>query len=349
MLFDMKIVIIGPDPRGIGGAESFSREFVKFFPHVYFIAPYKSLELHKVNNVYSVFRRNFLFRTLNKITNRVLLNILIAFKLWLLKPDIVILNSPIFLPALKFIKLNRLILRQHTTLYKMIDLSDQFSSNINLINSAVSTCEFVALSPTEKDAFLSTKYFKRASIHSIRNHSNISISPYVKENTKTLLMLGRLNNNIKRYDLIINSMNHIPDHKLIICGDGPDKELLINLSINNNQVCILNALSDVYEIFKISSIYVVASEFEGYPISAIEAQTMGLPLIVRDTFLSSFDLVGSPSAGEIIESDFCAASFAKAVNLISNNYLEYSKLAFKNSERFNRESIFNEWAKYLAP
>jgi len=102
---------------------------------------------------------------------------------------------------------------------------------------------------------------------------------------KTILSVGRLDP-IKRFDLLINSFNEIKDEikgwNLEIAGDGPEKNKLIHLIDKfelHNRVKLLGEISNVNEIYQRSSIFSLASVFEGMPMVILEAFEHGLPVI----------------------------------------------------------------------
>lgn len=104
-----------------------------------------------------------------------------------------------------------------------------------------------------------------------------------------LLSVGELNEN-KNHRLVIDaiynsSLKNDIRIKYIICGKGPLKEELENL-INrfdlSSRIKLLGYREDIYEIMKISDIFVFPSKREGLPVSVIEAMAAGLPIIASD-------------------------------------------------------------------
>lgn len=106
-----------------------------------------------------------------------------------------------------------------------------------------------------------------------------------------LIYYGRLIKH-KNVDKIIRALDSLrpahPGIKLIVIGNGPDKESLIrqteNLKLGNN-VSFYDFVDDYNELLcriKEAKILVAPSEREGFGISIIEANACGLPAIVMD-------------------------------------------------------------------
>ena len=96
----------------------------------------------------------------------------------------------------------------------------------------------------------------------------------------------------KRIDVVLNAFAQVskefPEIHLEIVGDGPDRERLLNQARNLN---IADKITwhgwieshlDVISIIANGTIYLTASEVEGFGISTIEAAALGLPFVASD-------------------------------------------------------------------
>lgn len=109
----------------------------------------------------------------------------------------------------------------------------------------------------------------------------------IKKGTPTVLYVGRLDPE-KRVDLVIRAfkgaLSKVPKAELIITGDGVDKARLIKLAGELELAKSVHFLGrvtppDLYEIYKLGSVFATASEIETQGIVLIEAAATGLPLI----------------------------------------------------------------------
>lgn len=107
-----------------------------------------------------------------------------------------------------------------------------------------------------------------------------------------VLFVGRLLKN-KNVDILIHSIkilkNNYPDIKLIIIGEGPEKNKLeklsndIGLEDNIKFINFLDNHDDVYSIMKSSKVFALPSSREGFGIVVVESNACGLPVVTVDS------------------------------------------------------------------
>ena len=92
-----------------------------------------------------------------------------------------------------------------------------------------------------------------------------------KQKNKKLIMIGRIDNNSKRFDLAIKAMKKLPEYTLDIYGDiyidrKRDYEVLKELikKENINNVTFKGATNKVQEVLDESGIYIMTSDYEAY-------------------------------------------------------------------------------------
>ena len=111
----------------------------------------------------------------------------------------------------------------------------------------------------------------------------------ISDNTKLIVSVSRLSKekNIREliafFPLLLKKM---PDVKLLIVGDGPDRSHLERqaekLNITDNIIFAGRVpASDVWRYYNIADIFVSASTFEVHSMSYLEALAQGLPLLCR--------------------------------------------------------------------
>jgi glycosyltransferase involved in cell wall biosynthesis len=156
-------------------------------------------------------------------------------------------------------------------------------------------------------------------IHPINNRR------YLKNQDKTIkiLTIARLEPP-KRVDLLIKASKDLNDVELHIVGDGSQKKYLE--SIKHKNVVFYGEI-DAFTNFNQFDIFSLISDSEGLPLSALEAMSSGMPIILSDVG-GCFELIDGN--GVLVENDIDKIS--KAIKVCILNQKEFSE---KSSEIFN--------------
>ncbi len=343
----MKILFLaeGCHPSTQGGIQTFGRTLKKMFEEeLIFLSYYtRNEKLFKVNDVKEILSSNIIFRIIDKLLFRFPKNYI--HKKWIKKinPDICILRSPQNLKVLKNIDCKK-ILVQHTSL----DMYFQnfYKSDKKLLEKSKKDLDyFIVTSPKDQIKWANEYNFPKNKIKLIRHSCEIELRKEKKEKNKVLIMIARLENETKRFDLAIKAMKNLSDFKLKIYGSGPDRELLEKIIKENNleNVFLCGATNAVKEKLDESGIFVMTSDYESYGISNIEAMRRGLPIIIRDTFEGASDVV--INNGVILNKDWNEKEFSEGIKNIYNNYEYYSKNSIEMGKRHDLKLIKKEWEK----
>lgn len=97
-----------------------------------------------------------------------------------------------------------------------------------------------------------------------------------------LISAGRLDIN-KNNATTIRAVAKVPGVKLLLCGDGDQKEKLQTLAKTlgvSERVLFLGNRSDIKDLYQVADIFVMMSFREGLSRSIMEAMASGLPCIV---------------------------------------------------------------------
>ena len=124
------------------------------------------------------------------------------------------------------------------------------------------------------------------------------------------------------------------DARLVIYGDGPERENLVDLASRGNAsglISLPGATSAVPEILKQFDIFAISSDTEQMPTSLIEAMAAGLPAIATSVGDIS-EMLGEESREFIVDRDIEKAFAAQLRALIDNPALR-RKLGAANLER----------------
>lgn len=89
----------------------------------------------------------------------------------------------------------------------------------------------------------------------------------------------------KAQDALIRAVAEVPELDAWLVGDGPNLVAMQQLAVQQglqDRVFFLGRRSDVPELMAQADIFALISDYEGFPISTLEAMRAGLPTIVSD-------------------------------------------------------------------
>lgn len=174
------------------------------------------------------------------------------------------------------------------------------------------------------------------------------------QESKVVLAVGRLTHS-KGFDLLVQSWAKVakekPDWKLIILGEGEDRQLLTEL-INKYQlsskVKLIGAVNNVEDYYKKSDIFCLSSRYEGFGMVLIEALTFGLPIISFDCELGPAEILEGTNSILVPEENI--SLFADAIiNLITYKHKrsEISASNLNKSKQYQIDKVISEWISLL--
>lgn len=335
-------------PLNSGGVSTFNRNIINIFSDEELIVlAYHSSKLklfsNNIKNLIELYPKNRLFRSIDaRIFKYKVQKYMLKNKIEKMNPDICIFNSPNDLEVIIENKNIKKILVQHINFDKYIEIYGK--DRIDLGNLIEKIGCFVCLSEYDKERFSKELNISLEKFEVIRHISNIELKKDKKERNKILVMIARLHNEQKRFDLAIQAMKKLPDFTLKVYGDGSQsmlKELIEKNNLKNVELC--GPTNEVKEKLDEAGIFIMTSDYEGYPISLIEAMRRGLPIVLRDTFDSAKDIV--INNGVLLEKEWNENKFVEAVKKVHNNYEYCSENSRKLGERHNFEKIKREWKR----
>lgn len=97
----------------------------------------------------------------------------------------------------------------------------------------------------------------------------------------TVVTLARLDKQ-KGLDVLVEAVAGINDLRLVIAGEGPERQALEQLAARlgvNNRVELRGFVEDTYELLNEADLFVLPSRSEGLPLSIVEAMLVGLPVV----------------------------------------------------------------------
>ena len=338
------------DPRTQGGIETFNRTMKNFYPNEWIMITNsnRDAKIYNVNNVIEIGSQNVTFKVINKLLKNKWRENLILKEVKNNLEGVIIFSFPYEVQLLKNIKAKK-ILVQHGNF-------DNYMSNYcqgrqdYIAGIKNDTDYFVALSPQDGERFKRELNLSDNQIKVIRHSSKIEFLEEKKEKNKKLIIIARIDIYHKGLDLAVKVMKKLPEFTLDIYGDEHrqgEKEKLEKIIEENNisNVFFRGSTNNVKEKLDESGIFIMTSNYEGYPISTIEAMRRGLPIVLRNTFEAAEDIV--IDNGVLLEKEWDEDKFVEAVRKVYDNYEYYSENSKKLGERHSPKVIKIEWDKLL--
>lgn len=126
-------------------------------------------------------------------------------------------------------------------------------------------------------------------------------------NSSYICSVGRLDEGQKDFNTLINAYANLKnenkiDEKLILVGDGPDREKLESLvkKLNlENEIIFLGKKSNPYVWMKNSKAFILSSKYEGLPTVLIEALILDVPSISSNCLTGPVEIFENGKYGEL--------------------------------------------------
>ncbi len=151
----------------------------------------------------------------------------------------------------------------------------------------------------------------------------------------------------KNYEFLIGHFTKIkekiPNAKVVIIGEGPDREnyeALIQKHGSQNDFFLVGELKNSHQYMKGFDLFTLCSRYEGVSISLIEALYAGIPILASNVG-GNPDVVGN-NINELFALDDFEDYLSKLVNIKSNRN-ELIKFNFSIKDRFTLESFTNNY------
>ena len=205
---------------------------------------------------------------------------------------------------------------------------EHFNYNINTGMNKLGrklACRFsdqiITLTETDKKYYQDNNKIN-GKIDYIYNPSPYQVIRKIPEKDNFIISIGRLTYQ-KGFDRLVDIWADIEDKTgcyLYILGDGEEKNAL-QAKINNKglkQVKLLGNIKNVEEYYKKALFYVSSARYEGLPMTMIEAQSFGLPVISMDFDTGPRDIISNGTDGYIIT----GKDMRTVKNLFSKKILE---------------------------
>lgn len=222
---------------------------------------------------------------------------------------------------------------------------------------AAKYCDYiVTLTHRDQELWKNNLSNIRSKIITIVNPSTFEGIEHIPDlDCKVVLAVGRYRHQ-KGYDLLLQAWSSVTNKegwKLVIVGEGEDKQKIIELSkfLKIDDTVEINSSTDnIAQYFKSASFYCMSSRFEGLPMVLLEAQSFGLPLVSFDCDTGPAELIDNEFSGYLVEPENIeklSEAITKMINLDKDSYLRMCINAKENVNNFKVDEIVKKWLAIL--
>lgn len=175
-------------------------------------------------------------------------------------------------------------------------------------------------------------------INNLIDYKNINLKAKEKcdikfsKNSNNFIFIGRLDNESKNLDLLINSFKSViakdNKNKLLIVGNGPYKKELEKFIKKNNlnkNIELINETANPYPYLLNSDCLILTSNYEGFPVVYLEA------LVLNKKIMSTI-----MCSDESINIEEYAIKLEKNIDSITENILKFKKEDKNNNIDFEQ-------------
>ena len=177
----------------------------------------------------------------------------------------------------------------------------------------------------------------------------------MKDRRKVVVGVGRLDDQ-KNFSLLIRSFVNVHfdylDYSLEIYGEGHKRKTLQQLidKLNANEyIHLLGAYKDVHKQIYDASLFVMSSDYEGFPNALAEAMSIGLPVISTDFFTGvAKDIVKSYNGIVVPVGD--ELSMIKAMKDLLGDEKIRDMMCLENrkiSDKYSASAIAENWKEAI--
>jgi glycosyltransferase involved in cell wall biosynthesis len=177
---------------------------------------------------------------------------------------------------------------------------------------------------------------------------------YLNKDCFKIISVGRLTAQ-KDYSTLIKAFGYVREKiqaKLFIFGDGDLKEGLLNeiQTLNlKNDVHLFGWVKNPYKFLRHSNLFVLSSQWEGFPNVLLEALGCGLPIISTDCKTGPNEIITSGKNGFLVPvGDY--EKLSEIIIMLATDKKLYHRIAIegrKRSRDFDIRKVALEWQKVI--
>jgi glycosyltransferase involved in cell wall biosynthesis len=169
-----------------------------------------------------------------------------------------------------------------------------------------------------------------------------------------VIAIGRLVRQ-KRFDILIEALSNVLteiDARLIILGDGPDRELLERLVEDlgiPDKVSFEGFQINPYKFLSKAAVFVLSSQREGLPMVILEAIACGIPVVSTDCPSGPREILENGRCGLLVPVNDVNAIANGIKKLLNDKNLrkEFSTLGRERAKYFSIDKIVKQYENVI--
>lgn len=198
------------------------------------------------------------------------------------------------------------------------------------------------------------KYFKKTEVKVIPNSvREVQLFPEIKRE-KVILAVGRLNDYLKGFDLLIESFAKLKnqDWELHIAGGDEEGEALKEQAERLgviNRIKFLGKVKEIDKCYAYAGMFVIPSRSEGFPNALAEAMTAGCCCIAFDFVAGPNEMITNGVDGILVPSGD-TQKLAEAIDdlIVKDDFRDVlAQKAIKTSQHFKKSTIISKIANVI--
>lgn len=174
----------------------------------------------------------------------------------------------------------------------------------------------------------------------------------IRKKEKNVLIVARLEEDAKRLTRALDiweqlaSTYDISGWKLVIVGDGIDRPIYERIAAKRKiPGVVFEGRRNSLPYYLKSSVFMMTSAFEGFPMTILETMQCGCVPIAFDTFSAIRDLIDDGVDGYVVENDCVEKYVRKLYDLMQNENLrmQMAENGMRSVQRFSVDNIMKQW------
>lgn len=224
--------------------------------------------------------------------------------------------------------------------------------------------KIIAVSNGVKDDLIANFNFSSSKVVTIYNpafdsgiilNSKDSCDDFLKIDNDYIIAVGRLAKqknypNLIRAFKILKTYEDKKDIKLVILGEGPERQNIIDLikSLNlMDEVFLLGHKSNPFPLIKNASIFVLSSDNEGFGLVLVEALALKKQIVSTDCPSGPKEILKDGKFGKLVPVNDAEKLSEGLLDILNGEIFFEKRSLFKRAQSFSVENCFREFSNLL--